>query len=524
LDSRWPGGIPPPAPPGEPRQRTGDLRPQVEPQKGGEPRPGEGRLRTGDLRPHAIDPGMLEPASTGDLVIRGSGETLIVELMSDGRLRAPRERTRQILRERLARAEVLNTGPGWAVFRTLNDSSPPHSRDHAEAERETVMTGTLGESSVALIDIIGFLASGLQTGALSVMSREVERTIYLLRGDVVWASSSSPEDQIGEFLVRRGKITRNQLASVTQASPRRVGRACVERGFVAAHELWKLVQDQLREIFDRMLSSERGMWSFARVSEEALSESQVTMPTQGLLMDAVRRLDEMRLYREVIRSSGAIVRRLDVSMDAKGGAQARLGKLEPQERDLAMLVYAALPATATVQDLMHLLGKAEYEITRLVYHLHRARLVEISSEETGVAPRPIAGINRTQAQDVIVIYSMAIREIFDEMKRSNQADALHRSARGFIQNASSEHAAVLRAVRILPEGTIDESGFLTAVQSLPITLQLLSDALSELLFFLLFEASEILGPKRRDDLARRVKVIHGMLSLPDETPPPVRQR
>lgn len=458
---------------------------------------------------------MLEPASTGDLVIRGRGETLIVELMSDGRLRAPRERTRQILRDRLARAEVLNTGPGWAVLRSLTDAAAPHSRDQAEAEREVVMTGTLGESSVALIDIIGFLASGLQTGALSVMTGDVERAIYLLRGDVVWASSTAPEDQVGEFLVRRGKITRNQLAMVTQASPKRVGRACVERGFVAAHELWKLVQDELREIFDKLLSTERGLWSFARVSEAALSESQVTMPTQGLLMDAVRKLDEMRLYREVIRSSAAVVRRIDVPMDAKGGPAARLGKMEPGERDLAMLLYAALPATASIQDLMHLLGKGEYEITRLVYHLSRAKLVEVTSEDVpgGIAVRPTDGISKTQAQDVTVIYAMAIREIFDEMRRSNQAEILHQSATAFLQNASSEHAAVLRAVRLLPDGNLDESAFLMVLQGMPITVQKLSDALSEFLFFLLYEASEILGPRRRDDLARRVKMIHGMLSI-----------
>jgi hypothetical protein len=349
------------------------------------------------------------------------------------------------------------------------------------------------------------------------MSGDVERSIYLLRGDVVWASSTAPEDQIGEFLVRRGRITRTQLAQVTQVTPTRVGRACVERGFIPAHELWKMVQDQLREVFDKLLACERGMWSFSRVSEEALSESQVSMPTQGLLMDAVRKLDEMRLYREVIRSTAAVVRRIDLPADASGGAAARLSKMEPGERDMAQVVYAALPARATIQDLMRVTGRGEYEITRLVYHLMRAGLVEVGNEESaGTVPRPNNGISKTQAQDVTVIYSMAIREIFEELGRSAQADALHRTAAAFVQSASGEHAQVLRAVRLLPDGTLDEAPFLMFLQSLPITVQQLSDALGELLFFLLFEASELLGPRRRDDLARRVKMIHGMLSLPEE--------
>ncbi|MCC7385496.1 MAG: DUF4388 domain-containing protein [Deltaproteobacteria bacterium] len=495
MDPRRPPPPPPPPPP--PTQRvTGDL-PRAAAAGG------------------PSDPSLLEPASTGDLVIRGKSETLIVELMSDGRLRAPRERTRQILRDCMSRAEVLPTGPGWAVLRSMSPAAAPSTRERAEAEREAVMTGVLGESAVALIDVIGFLASGLQTGALSVLHGETERAIYLLRGDVVWASSSSPDDRIGEFLVRRGKITRSQLAQVMQASPNRVGRACVERGFIAAHDLWKLVQDQLREIFDRLLATERGVWTFARVSEEALSESQVSMPTQGLLMDAVRKLDEMRLYRESIRSSASVVRRL--GDDVQSNAAGRLARLEPHERDMAMVVYAALPARATIQDLMRITGKGEYEITRLVYHLLRAQLVEVQSEEPAVgAPRPNAGITKTQAQDVTVIYSMAIREIFEELGRSGQAAQLHRTAAMFLQNVNGEHAPVLRAARLLPDGAIDEGSFLLVLQGLPITPQQLSDSLSELLFFLLFEASELLGPRRRDDLARRVKMIHGMLSLPDE--------
>ncbi len=450
-------------------------------------------------------------ASTGDLVLRDDNEPLIVELEGDGKIKAPRDRARQLLRARISRAELLPTGMGWAVMRTMGPTPPPSLRERAEAEREVVMAGTLGEGAIALIDMIGFLAQGLQTGELTVTTDDVVRSVFLLRGDVVWASSSAPADSIGEILVQRGWMSKQVLAELVATDPARVGRLSVERGIVAAHELWGLVQQQLREIFEATLGAERGVWAFARASEESFAASQVILPTQGLLLDAMRRLDEMRLYREIVRSTATDLRKVEPPPDVR----AQTARLEENERELLSSVYRSLSGTTTVLGLMHASGRSEFEVTRAAYRLHQLGLVDVLEDRTMTGagtPKRARPLAHAEAHQIAGIYSMALREIFGELGRTHAVTPLHDAVRAFLAHAPPQHARILAGVRLSPDGSLDDKSLVASLSTQEITAQALAAGLNELLFFALFEASEALGPRRRDDLARRVKMIQSLLA------------
>jgi hypothetical protein len=433
---------------------------------------------------------------------------LMVELTADGRLRAPAQATREILRERLKQAEVLPTGPGWAVFRTLGPIPPPHGKPR---EKEIVAAGTISETGLSLIDVISFLAQSAATGAITVATPEdVERSVFFYNGDVVWAASTAPEDRLGEFLLRRGKITREQLQVAIADGARKIGRACVERGYIAAHELWSMVQAQLTEVFNKMLASESGTWFFARLSTEILSESQIHLSTQGLLVDALRRLDEMRMYRQKIRSADAVVHRI---RGLAPEAEAELiSKLDKGIRKSASALLTHLVKPLSIHELMRLLGTGEFEATRLVHHLLREKIVEIA-QITGTGPIPRrATLSQAEAHEVINVYSMALKEMYAEMKRAGQIHALSDSVLSFLRDPDNSVSTILQHVALYPDGTIDEASLLAAATSDGIGVQEISDALSELMFFVLFQATEYLGQRKGDDLARRVKMIHGMLS------------
>ncbi|MBI4817491.1 MAG: DUF4388 domain-containing protein [Deltaproteobacteria bacterium] len=454
----------------------------------------------------------LNAAHSGDL-LENQDEPLIIELMRDGRLRAPLEETRELLRDRMTRAEVHRTGPGWLLLRSVDPVAGPSSREQAEENREVVMAGTLGESALSMIDVLGFLAQSAQTGVLSVSTGTENRSIYLSEGDVVWASSTVPDDQLGEFLVRRGRITRDALAMVTKKGPRRIGRACVDLGLLKAHELWDMVQAQLTEIFDAALASDRGIWTFARVSPERLGASQVHMSTQGLLMDSVRKFDEMRMYREVVRSANVSVFCVDAHLPNLH--DPRFERIEEDLRGPAYELVRRLDGEYTVRDLMRLMGKSEYEITRLVYHLRAARLVRLAAPES-VPPGSFsfATVSKAKMKNVVTIYGMAIREIYDVFRGEKQHQ-LAEAARQFL--SAPEHARRFSSIRISARGELDELAVLRGLDD-EREIQEMSEALSELLFFLLFEAGELLPPRRRDDLARRVKMIHAMLASAEAQP------
>jgi hypothetical protein len=80
------------------------------------------------------------------------------------------------------------------------------------------------------------------------------------------------------------------------------------------------------------------------------------------------------------------------------------------------------------------------------------------------------------------------------------------------ETGDGDYAGLLKAVQIHSDGGLDEEAIYSAVDHLGLNAQGLSDALSELLFFALFQATEVLGRRRGDDLARRIKMIHGLLT------------
>lgn len=444
-----------------------------------------------------------EQPMTDDLeALAAKEESRVVELSRDGRMRAPHPEARALLRDRLRKAEVLPTGRGWAVLRALGPSAVDHDE---HPDREVVAAGTIDERGLSLIDFIGFLASSYETGVLTASCGELERSVYLHRGDVVWASSTSMEDRLGALLVARGRITSEQLELVMhEGGGKRLGRLCVEHGFLSAHELWTMVQEQLTEIFDRLLATETGVWSFARVSEEALADSQIHLSTQGLLVDALRRLDELKVYRQRVRSADVLVQRVEGKDD--------ISKLPKPERESGEAVLALLGSSTTIRTLMRLTGRGEFGVTRIVYHLVRAGLVEVVDDETGPIPRRTSMITQA-ANEVADIYALAFKEMVDGVARVQRAPALIKVTRDFLGDESSgQYASFYRSVRIAPDGAVDMPQLLKGAATAGLDVQQLSDALSELMFFMLFSATEILGRRRGDDLARRVKMIHGMLT------------
>lgn len=432
-----------------------------------------------------------------------------IELKPDGRLLSTSPLVQDFLQSRLRRAELLPTGPEWAVLRSIEPTEPASD---VGAPREVVCCGALGEQSISLIDFMGFLATGYQTGVLTVASAEAQRSVYVHQGDVVWASSSAAEDRLGEFLLRRGKITREQLQTAMRRGGTRLGRACVECGFLAAHELWSMVQAQLTEIFDQILRTERGVWSFSRISSEALAESRIHLSTQGLLMDALRRLDEMKVFRQKIRSAHALVRR--ASRPADRDTADLLSQLRDVDADEAANLLKLLPRSATIHELMRYLGRGEFEVTRLVHHLIRAGVVELENPEpAAVAPRRADQVAQTQARDVVQVYSMAIREMFTALENKRRpTQPILDAASAYLRASPSASSPVLSAVRIQRDGMLEEAPLLAVTANDAVPVQKLSDHLSELMFFILFQATELLGRADGDVLARRVKTILELLS------------
>lgn len=432
------------------------------------------------------------------------------ELLADGRLRAQNTTTYELLRDRLRSAEILPTGLNWSVIRSR--SNHPHSMPGRRG-REVIAAGILDTHGWNSIELLNFIANAHESGVLTVHTTHTF-SLYIRSGDVAWATSSRSIDRLGPFLLRRGHITKDQLQAAIRDGPGHIGRACVERGFLSEEELAPLLSAFVSERFSAFVQIEQGLWSFSRIDEENLQQAPVSVSAQQLLVEGLRQLDEMRVYRQRIYSASTVVKRNPKwSTDLLGEARVILSGASPELPQQAETILRALPGTSSIGELMRRTYQGEFEVTRTVYHLLRADLITLVSPlDTPTVSHP----QDADVREVIHIYQLAFVEIMDEVSKAQLNSTLIDAIAQFIESEESPCRDLLSDFRLTPEGYFNAPALHASLGTQNFALNALIDALGELLFYTLLKTSECIERRKFDDLARRVRLIHGMLNRPED--------
>lgn len=367
----------------------------------------------------------------------------------------------------------------------------------AKAPR-VVLAGDL--SGIPLADLVAFLNQSRITGILRVVSPAGERAIVFKNGEVHGAASDDPADRVGEIAVRLGLVQRAQIERVLAAnpSPSRLGRMLVEAGLLQPHDLWRCLQHQVSEVFHAILLSQEG--AFMLVDQPVEDRGALAINTQGLLMDAIRRIDEMKEFRKRLPSSKAYV------VQAKPAGP----KLEPAERQ----VYEQCTGEHTVAEIAQALHLTEFDATKILHHLISMGYVSATR-----APQPAAAAPKEPtAEEVARVFNMVFKEILAEIRKVNMATEFVAAANGALAQQATK-TPVLANLAFNSDGSLRDGALANlAALKLPAAdaARTLHGALSELMFFLLFEAGELIEPAADEDLSRRVKQLLAMIEGPGE--------
>ncbi len=164
-----------------------------------------------------------------------------------------------------------------------------------------------------LPDLLLVVCETGRTGLLRFASAEGEKAVFVRKGEVVFASSSSEDDRLGEVLLREGKISLRDLSKHTHLvrPGKRLGTLLVESGVLDPKELVQAVIGQVRAI---VLSLFR--WTEARYGfdeQELPSKETITlnMPTARLIMDGVQMIDSWRRISQGVGGVGSVYRRVE---------------------------------------------------------------------------------------------------------------------------------------------------------------------------------------------------------------------
>lgn len=253
---------------------------------------------------------------------------------------------------------------------------------------------------LALSDVLQLLDLSRKTGVLTVYGESRARPAVLRfdRGRIVAAEVPDAGARLGQLLLRAGKITARDLErarAVHQREPHRpLGVVLRDLGLVPEAELRKVLRFQIEETVYEIVRWKDGYFRFEETPAPDPATVLVRVPTESVLMEAARQIDEWAVLEEKIPH-------MDVVPALTGGdGEGSLLDLQPAEWE----VLAEIDGQRTLKQIARDLGRGEFEVAKIAYGLLSAGLIEIVEERPAVAP---AG---SDAEDVLRDAREALRQ------------------------------------------------------------------------------------------------------------------
>lgn len=233
-------------------------------------------------------------------------------------------------------------------------------------------------------DVFQLLDLGRKTGVLVVTSdlRQNAGTVDFEGGAVVGAVIKSNPHPLGSLLIRSGKVSADDVnrAIDMQASRdgQRLGELLVEIGAITRRELDRQIRDQVEEVIFELMSWSEGYFSFEETDlGQSAAEAHYRIPTESLLMEAARRIDEWSRFESKIPHLGVVP-----ALAAAENSGPAVIDLLPAEWAL----LSAVDSEADVRGIADHLGRSEFEVAKVLFGLASAGIIVIEDPQSA-APR-----------------------------------------------------------------------------------------------------------------------------------------
>jgi hypothetical protein len=191
-------------------------------------------------------------------------------------------------------------------------------------------------------DLVQDVAERHLTGTLTLTNGGIGRSITVQEGRLVFASSSSVDDRLGELLIRRGRISYRQYADAGKAvAPgKRLGTILVEQGVLEPKDLVRAVVDQTQEIIYGAFQWTEGRYRF----QEGTTAETITLniSTPDIIVEGIRRIES---WTRIERAVGGIGARYD----RPAGFEATAGRMNLNDKQIQIL--ARMSEERTVEEL-----------------------------------------------------------------------------------------------------------------------------------------------------------------------------
>ncbi len=377
--------------------------------------------------------------------------------------------------------------PGHVVFmRFTGEDGRRDSEDGAVVRMAGEIT-----APATMCDVLAMLGQTGWRGELVVLDGESARSLFLDGGNVVGAQTTVDDERIGMVMYRFGALNAEQhelvMERVNEGS--RFGEAVVALALMSQEKVYSFIGKQIEEIVYATFAVGDGTFFFLDGFDGSRLPSHHAISANGLLMDGVTRLDEVKYFRQKVPTSDHVPVRLENS--------------KPPQDDLVATLQA-IDGRLSVEELGRHTGQGEFETTRRLYSLVQSKHVAIHPPR--ISGGPVAVVSNANSA-LALLHRMAdaagkgtaVRESLDSFAvGAGVYDILFRGA-GPDENGALDAERVSANASVVAGGADPED--------------FLKQTLHEYVSFAVFAAGSALGSEAERDINRDIKPFLDLLHV-----------
>lgn len=245
-------------------------------------------------------------------------------------------------------------------------------------QRVGLLYGSLGDFKLA--DVLLGLQRSSKSGVMHIKNGPIQKSIYIDKGDMVFATSNQQSDWLGSMLLRERRITSEQFgqsSEVMRKTGKRHGQVLVDMGFLSAGELYSSVKRNVEQIILGMFNEKKGEFLFKEGPLPTKELITLKLSTANLIYKGVRHIDDIEQVKSMCPPPDKVIY---FSTDPLNLFQ----DIQLDEADKRLLKQ--VDGKKTFRRLVSDAGVDQFQALKVYCALLHTRIIEVQDDIFAVSP------------------------------------------------------------------------------------------------------------------------------------------
>lgn len=362
----------------------------------------------------------------------------------------------------------------------------PDDDDDIPGDDELSIRGDLATTTVP--DLLRTFLQNRETGRLVCRAVGVEKQVFLQDGRIVFATSTDPDERLGENLLVRGRLTaRHYVEASRMIRPgRKLGVILVDLRALDPDDLMSAVENQVKDILHDLCSWNHGDYQLVVGDIDRDAIPTLTLSTENIILEGIRRT---RSWSRVVKGIGSIE-----AVPVPAGSTAMLYKLDLTEEEQEVL--ARVNGQSTIEQICQVSYLSNFETCRILWALQVVGAIRRGEAADAIAAGEGARERQQELdlESIVEKFNQMFGQVYDFLKEQ-LGDDLDAFMDEIQDEVGRQYGALFEGVELKLYGRADYEQMLTNVAGLPADQrrQLIVAGLNELTFIMQLSVRTRLG-------------------------------